>query len=85
VESRDRVAVGQNFEGLFEAFELFDAHDDNDRNTVSGHDHAIVLFVNAVDDLGEPVLDGRKWSVSAMARIIANGSSTSTASGTCPK
>ena len=39
---------------------LLDAHDDNGGNTVAGHDHAVVLFVNAVDDLGEPVLDGRK-------------------------
>ena len=55
-ESRDRVAVGQNLESLFEAFELLDAHDDNGRNTVAGHDHAIVLFVDPVEtgDQEEP-------------------------------
>jgi hypothetical protein len=50
------VVVTEQFEGLLEAVEVVRTDQYGGGSAVAGDDHAFVLAVDAVDELGEPVL-----------------------------
>src|SRR5438445_11152182 len=62
-DASDDSGVGEQFEGFFKPFEIFNAQNDGRRSTVFGDDHPSVLALQSVDHLGQAVLHIGEWEV----------------------